>query len=173
MCTYLSDPIVNISSHSLLLHSCSDLSAGLGLWIVHDSVCGRLWLNWKYCSLLFCNFPHNHVPRHYAQQPRSVWPWRELPAQEKVALCQFRYCDVCKVFIPTRVFHCKTCNVCIEEYDHHCPWLSKCVGRKNLTLFNIFIISIPCTFVYFCYLIYLLMSQQGHHNQKTWLFIPL
>lgn len=42
-------------------------------------------------------------------------------------------------------FHCLECDVCIEGYDHHCPWTTKCVGKKNLIWFYIFVLS---TFIY-------------------------
>jgi len=41
--------------------------------------------------------------------------------------------------------------VCVEGYDHHCAWTSKCVGRKNLALFNTFLALLVVTLVYdFC-----------------------
>lgn len=45
--------------------------------------------------------------------------------------------------------HCEECEVCIEGYDHHCPWTSKCIGKKNLTYFYIWIFSSLFSIVYF------------------------
>ena len=45
--------------------------------------------------------------------------------------------------------HCFDCNVCVEGYDHHCPWTGKCIGKKNLPFFYIFLMSILFVFGYF------------------------
>ena len=45
--------------------------------------------------------------------------------------------------------HCFDCNVCVEGYDHHCPWTGKCIGKKNLAFFYVFLISILFVFGYF------------------------
>lgn len=36
--------------------------------------------------------------------------------------------------------HCKECDACFEGLDHHCPWVSKCVGVKNVSLFRSFLV---------------------------------
>lgn len=35
--------------------------------------------------------------------------------------------------------HCSYCGICIKYYDHHCPWVSKCIGKKNIHFFNFFV----------------------------------
>ena len=45
--------------------------------------------------------------------------------------------------------HCVDCNLCVEGYDHHCPWTGKCIGKKNLTYFYAFLMSILFVFGYF------------------------
>lgn len=52
----------------------------------------------------------------------------------------YSYCDICEVYqIKSKgVQHCHDCDVCIEELDHHCPWMGKCVGKKNMTVFMVF-----------------------------------
>jgi len=51
---------------------------------------------------------------------------------------QYRYCDICEIFQGPRTSHCSSCGVCIEGLDHHCPWMSKCVGDKNMRAFKYF-----------------------------------
>ena len=36
---------------------------------------------------------------------------------------QYRYCRVCRIWIPLRARHCKQCSRCISRYDHHCFWV--------------------------------------------------
>lgn len=50
------------------------------------------------------------------------------------------YCDICNVYQVTskRILHCQECNVCILGLDHHCPWMGKCIGKRNMTVFSIF-----------------------------------
>ena len=54
-----------------------------------------------------------------------------------------------------RTEHCTECGICIMGSDHHCPWTSKCIGKKNLCLFNCFLISL---FSHIGYLIFALVS---------------
>ena len=72
---------------------------------------------------------------------------------------KYRPCSICKSFIDIRsdllTYHCSECGVCIEGFDHHCPWISKCVGKGNLILFYMFILS---TIVYFFNLFYVIAS---------------
>lgn len=44
--------------------------------------------------------------------------------------------------------HCDECDVCVEGYDHHCPWVSKCIGARNLTVFKIFLGSTTLFMMY-------------------------
>ena len=50
-----------------------------------------------------------------------------------------RYCKKCETMKGRDVYHCEDCDVCIDGYDHHCPWIGKCVGSNNLTLFYFFL----------------------------------
>lgn len=54
----------------------------------------------------------------------------------------FRECNKCHIKIPDKAYHCNDCDVCIMELDHHCPWVGKCIGKKNIIFFNLFITSL-------------------------------
>ena len=54
-----------------------------------------------------------------------------------------KFCDSCGVQRRHKAYHCGRCDVCIEGYDHHCPWISKCIGKGNLSFFNIFLCITP------------------------------
>ena len=61
------------------------------------------------------------------------------------------YCEVCSIYkVPTTV-HCQDCNCCIEEMDHHCPWMSKCIGKKNMKWFILFNLTWLSFFVQFIF----------------------
>ena len=40
-------------------------------------------------------------------------------------------------------FHCNDCNICVENFDHHCTFASKCIGKKNIFIFKLWLFSIP------------------------------
>ena len=64
---------------------------------------------------------------------------------------KYKFCGLCKIWInmDENTGHCFDCNVCVEGYDHHCPWTGKCIGKKNLAFFYVFLISILFVFGYF------------------------
>ena len=47
--------------------------------------------------------------------------------------------------------HCKECNACFKGLDHHCPWISKCVGTKNVHVFRSFLVL--SLFVFFWFIV--------------------
>ena len=52
------------------------------------------------------------------------------------------FCPYCLVKKQYRSLHCLVCEKCIDDFDHHCFWVGNCVGRKNYTLFFVFLIYI-------------------------------
>ena len=74
------------------------------------------------------------------------------------------YCSVCKIWISLekKTKHCKFCNICIEGMDHHCPWVGKCVARKNIIPFFLFLISV---FGFMCYCIITILSCKNELNK--------
>lgn len=54
------------------------------------------------------------------------------------------YCSECKFNYPKsnkKMAHCFTCGVCICNMDHHCGVIGKCVGKYNIILFLLFVLS--------------------------------
>ena len=39
------------------------------------------------------------------------------------------------------VEHCLQCEACIHDVEFHCRWVSKCVTKKNLSLYYAYLIS--------------------------------
>lgn len=63
-----------------------------------------------------------------------------------------RFCNKCKIYVNSdTTYHCYYCDICIIDHDHHCPWTSKCIGRKNLISFYVFVTS---TFVLFLFMFF-------------------
>ena len=65
---------------------------------------------------------------------------------DKMNIQNYRICKKCNAImdLDKGVEHCVDCNICIIGNDHHCPWSSQCVGKKNISMFNLFICSIFC-----------------------------
>ena len=55
----------------------------------------------------------------------------------------YKVCKRCNILIDKKlkIVHCDICNICCEYYDHHCTWIGKCIGKKNLLSFKIFVYS--------------------------------
>ena len=66
---------------------------------------------------------------------------------------KYKYCNECKIWVSNKktTEHCFECNICIEGYDHHCPWTGKCIAKRNIYFFYIFITSIIFSFAYFVF----------------------
>ena len=58
------------------------------------------------------------------------------------------FCPYCLVQNKFRSKHCLVCQCCVEEFDHHCFWVGNCVGKKNYTLFFIFLVTILINTLY-------------------------
>jgi len=52
----------------------------------------------------------------------------------------YMVCPDCVVWRPARSRHCQCCDRCVEKFDHHCPWLSTCIGARNLGVFYVFLV---------------------------------
>ena len=59
------------------------------------------------------------------------------------------FCSYCKMYRPHGAIHCARCDACIVSLDHHCPWTGKCIGKKNLRFFYIFLMSLCFHFLLF------------------------
>ncbi|CAI5722361.1 unnamed protein product [Peronospora destructor] len=58
-------------------------------------------------------------------------------------------CAQCEVLRPLNASHCADCGTCVIELDHHCPWTGKCVGKRTLKWFYVFLtfISLHCMLI--------------------------
>ena len=69
---------------------------------------------------------------------------------EKTIIKNFRVCRKCNIVmdLDKGTEHCVECGICIMNNDHHCPWTSKCVGKKNINIFYVFVWSLGAHIVY-------------------------
>ena len=76
---------------------------------------------------------------------------------DKIVIKNYRICRKCNIVmdLDKKTEHCFECGICIMGNDHHCHWTSKCIGKKNLWLFNGFITTL---FGHIAYLIFALVS---------------
>jgi len=79
-----------------------------------------------------------------------------------------RPCSVCEMQRPSNARHCHDCGVCIEELDHHCPWTGKCIGRRTLRFFYLFLVclSVHIAFVSIVFFTDLLFLDDGLSQGK-------
>jgi predicted amidophosphoribosyltransferase len=50
------------------------------------------------------------------------------------------YCVTCALYRLRSSRHCVFCNRCVRWYDHHCSVFGKCIGKRNLVPFWLFIL---------------------------------
>ena len=76
---------------------------------------------------------------------------------DKTLIKKFRICRKCNIVmdLDKGTSHCVECGICVMNNDHHCPWTSKCVRKKNIWMFNGFLI---CLTLHIFYLIFALVS---------------
>ena len=65
-------------------------------------------------------------------------PPKRKPISEQLVVgpngATYRYCRVCRLWIPLRARHCKQCSRCVSRYDHHCFWIGPCWGAYTASL---------------------------------------
>ena len=69
--------------------------------------------------------------------PRSTVPLTTLYATSRME----DVCPDCMALRPPRARHCQCCSRCVLKFDHHCPWLSNCIGARNLGWFYLFLLT--------------------------------
>jgi len=57
-------------------------------------------------------------------------------------------CVICNIERPRTASHCYECGVCVDQLDHHCPWTGKCIARKNLRAFYLFLTTLMIHITY-------------------------
>lgn len=80
---------------------------------------------------------------------------------------KYKICKICNIYVTpdSVVTHCEDCNICIqgkfisfEDMNHHCNELGKCVSKRHIGMFNMFVLftmfyliySIVCYIVFVC-----------------------
>ena len=123
--------LINIVIYFLLIKFWSSYSIffrGLGIFFVTF-----FQITFTHCFVINPGFPKNDIGRQTG-----------IPKEN------YKFCPECKFYydVDKKVNHCFDCGICIEGYDHHCPWVSKCIGKKNLYSFYCFMTGILLNFAY-------------------------
>ncbi|CAD6187396.1 unnamed protein product [Caenorhabditis auriculariae] len=63
---------------------------------------------------------------------------------------QEKYCFTCFVRKLEQTKHCAVCDHCVLQFDHHCPWLHKCITRRNMREFILFVTSVMVSSLVYC-----------------------
>jgi hypothetical protein len=51
-------------------------------------------------------------------------------------------CSKCKIQQPRNAFHCNLCDCCVVNLDHHCGFIGRCIAKRNMRQFNIFVAAL-------------------------------
>ena len=115
-------------------------------------------------SYSFTAFINPGIPDRYKYHSEN---FKNLDIEEKK---NYYICEKCNIFVPKKfnTQHCYDCNICVMEFDHHCPWTGKCIGKKNIYSFYIFIVSL---FLYIfsivlTFMMYLAFLEEKRTNDK-------
>ncbi|XP_077893453.1 uncharacterized protein LOC144374571 isoform X1 [Ictidomys tridecemlineatus] len=90
-------------------------------------------------SLIGMNFSDPGILNRgaFKQDPETVYM-----ARVNGRLYHMPWCPTCYFHRLPRTFHCKRCDICVEEFDHHCRWVNNCVGRRNIRLYLLLLVSL-------------------------------
>ena len=96
-------------------------------------------ISYTYTSLINPGYPRNTIGRTFG-----------IPKNE------YYFCEYCGFYLRKYSYgaHCDICQICIEKYDHHCFWTGHCIGKNNKITFEVFLISLFCLILYFCFTFY-------------------
>lgn len=50
-------------------------------------------------------------------------------------------CPYCEIIVTHQSKHCYVCNKCTDNFDHHCNWVNNCIGKRNIHVFVLYLIS--------------------------------
>jgi hypothetical protein len=99
------------------------------------------------CSITNPGIPHRN---NYVSDGVMFSIYQQIK-QNNCKLDKYRVCKICNILVSAQqdITHCEDCNICVEstilliliDLDHHCVWIGKCIAKRNLRLFNVFVIS--------------------------------
>lgn len=165
--TFLSDrngnPLFIIGPHWPMFFCFSSVMSG-GLFLF-------FFCFWQYLHIIFkiagvLNYSTYIISYTYTSLINPGYPKNDLDSRTGEPRSKFRFCDNCKMWVNVekKTNHCFECNICVEGYDHHCPWTGKCIGRRNISSFYVFIIS---TLFLFAYIVCALTNAQTNRGKKN------
>ena len=110
---------------------------------------------WNYMNIIFKLFGIISYSTFFISYSYTFLINPGIPKYDKNAILglpreKYFFCRHCCIWTnkEEKTCHCFDCNICYEGYDHHCPWTGKCIAKKTLNAFYIFIFSILCAFIY-------------------------
>ena len=141
-------PLIVIGPHwSMYASFCSIMSIVYTFFLIHY---------WNYLSFLFKLSGLTSFLTYFISYTYIFLINPGIPKYDEDAILgkpreKYSFCKRCGIWknIDKNTYHCFDCDICIEGYDHHCPWTGKCVSKKNINAFYIFLVSILAAFCFF------------------------
>lgn len=62
-----------------------------------------------------------------------------LEDEKKKEILAKRFCEACKIYKPSKTYHCVKCNCCVRVFNHHCLLINNCIGKRNYKYFILMI----------------------------------
>lgn len=117
-----------------------------------------LYLFFELCYILTTFRNPGIIPSQYYLENYKV---------DKMNVVNYHVCRNCDAVmdLDKGVEHCSICNICIMGNDHHCPWTTKCVGKNNILMFKIFLVSLSL-YMAFLFVIILILPLVTFDNKK-------
>ena len=118
-----------------------------------------IYLNCFFCHM-FIYLTNPGIPsiEHYTKIFLKSEKYMKMSEQQKK---NYYLCEICNIAInySEDIEHCDDCDICVEKYDHHCYWTGKCISKKIIWAFYLFVFgSMIYILWYFVVIIYWICS---------------
>ena len=139
--------LINIGPEYPILLIIAFLFTGLGSYMISFTQNHVPLWSWKLYIIIFTIVVCLHILMFISDPGiirKKIIKQDEEKGVEGDGSIDCKKCGIIKFTNKTR--HCISCDVCIEGFDHHCIFLGKCIGKRNLVLFYLYVGSIPIFF---------------------------
>jgi len=124
-CLFITVPLIAVLSGLALYFCILRADASLPLWVAYI-YCPLMALTLFSLFMVSCRDPGLMERVSDQEDGGNAFLWNEQVASYR----------------PPDAMYCRECKVLIEDYDHLCPWTGTGIGKKNMTCFKAFVVSV-------------------------------